>query len=1017
MDGFSSLQFCSQSNLDGKCVSANTDAPGKSPSEVYSGATPDGRRGVVVSGVESSSVTDGMTGVLPNPQALTLDDRNSSVTMASKKMLATDLLNDQLPAISPDQVSYTTLERKAFACYLHCPVVITSKEELEYLLKMKVTQKKWLLEHTSSELLSQLLSRKFVGKYELEPGDIPQNALTIEIALELLQRNGEPWSFDRLSPLINSSLINEFTQQSLDKFMPDASDILYFLPIGHEMKVDYKRLVFHKPSALKYVPFEHQIYSLCVHAICQSPEMIAFVDPERKNYSDLLKVAQRKLPYEIYRYIPSKFITENMICRAESKKPLDLACTPEAMRTYDRCKRAIQYDVKNIKHVPASLFAQHPDLLESGMHTYETFSLLPKALKTESICKRFFRDHQAVLSMVPQHLHKSYSGCVKQNLEDFGTDLKYLHEDLKTLENCSIAIKSTPESICYVPPSVLEKNPSLAFMVFENIDDRPLLKEIPDRLKTIALCVKAIKTDPKNIEYVPEDLRYKLPASLLLTVAPEYLPINLRQALLVNIGADYSHRFTPEKYLDKDEILKPIKPSVGMGGVQFNFSVFLKSVLLTSPSFNFRNQSMGHQLQQYIQKKIRQEEENLNGGNVIERPSIPENYSVYGGRALLSTEGNHCVRLKFLREGEPFSEFVREEAMHCYSKDNEELLNLKSEVPEATGLRLLAEENMPKELITSFRSTLKILKFNQKRYYLAYEFTTHNKNYSKLAHQPDENGHFQAAESGLLKACYDLGIWSSLGVVHTSTIMAFHFGRKEIFLAYLVNKNLSFPGALTNWDSRATDESDWGYTGLRDIGDVEFYPHITSYFQAVDVKYVSPGYSQRVAFINAFCENMIAAVMHYARLHRDDPDYHYKNQAGLDKLAGFVEKAINAYLSGLLGRDVKMSCFFESSEVYKEWLDRMARETAMWTARQDQDKDCFASHLNKFGSYPPEVYPDSKNVPERYPQNFTTNGKDNLGNNNSQFALTLLVRGLYQVSAGLAMDELSKSSSTDERMQ
>ena len=186
---------------------------------------------------------------------------------------------------------------------------------------------------------------------------------------------------------------------------------------------------------------------------------------------------------------------------------------------------------------------------------------------------------------------------------------------------------------------------------------------------------------------------------------------------------------------------------------------------------------------------------------------------------------------------------------------------------------------------------------------------------------------------------------------------------------------------------------------------MEFYPRITSYFHTRDAVTLLPaGFDQRVAFMSAFVENMIAPVLHYARMHRDDADYHYKNSEGRAKLGAFIVSAIGACLSGLKGRPVKAAAYFESSEIFATWVNETTAEIALWTARQNLKKDCFARNLKQTGCYSAQVYPDQKETDKRYPKDFTSNNQDNLGCNNGQFGLTLLVRGLYQVAAVLAVE-------------
>ena len=383
---------------------------------------------------------------------------------------------------------------------------------------------------------------------------------------------------------------------------------------------------------------------------------------------------------------------------------------------------------------------------------------------------------------------------------------------------------------------------------------------------------------------------------------------------------------------------------------------------------------------------------------------------MYGGRALLvdSPVGAGCERYKFLRKGEPLTEFSREEAVHSFYHNAEFGCQLRSalisEVPKPGNIWLIAHEKIPEELLKTFRSELETMNINGQLFYVCYRFTTENRNYSTLAHQPEENGSTITAKQGLLKAAYDLGVWSSCGAVHTSTIKAFHNfndNRKEVFLIGLLSAQFYFPGCLSFWKSKATDESDWGWSGLRDIGDMEFYPHIDAYTSASEAAFKVPGYAQRCSFLEGFVSNMVAAVFHYARLHCEDNDYHYKKDKAVDDVAGFIESAMNNYLSGLFGNSVEASVFFENNQVYKEWLSKTAREIIYWTAPQIPGADCISEHLRKKGQCASSVYSGCEGK-TYYVDMYEELDCESLGLRNSVFGLTWLVRGLGVVAGGIA---------------
>ncbi|WP_196220854.1 hypothetical protein, partial [Sansalvadorimonas verongulae] len=176
----------------------------------------------------------------------------------------------------------------------------------------------------------------------------------------------------------------------------------------------------------------------------------------------------------------------------------------------------------------------------------------------------------------------------------------------------------------------------------------------------------------------------------------------------------------------------------------------------------------------------------------------------------------------------------------------------------------------------------------------AFEFTTQNQDYSCLAWQKDANDSVKQAEEGMARTFHDLGVWSSLGVLHSSTAALFHNfagNRIEILLPELFtafdSAITAFPGSLSYWDTKATEQSDWGFTGLRDIGDAEFYGTISMHSWK-DSSWQFPTFSQRAAFVNIACSNLMAGLLHYMRLHKTSTDWYYRNQASCQRLADWI---------------------------------------------------------------------------------------------------------------------------------
>ncbi len=872
----------------------------------------------------------------------------------------------------------------------------------------------WIVQHTQTNVLQSVLSTALIHKHSLKVNDLPEAALTPELALDCLKQN--VWCYESLPLWLTTP---EFDQRCLEIGVLSAS-LLGKIAIRSQ-QIDYAALVEMNVDNIEHVPAEHQSFELCERVIEKNAYLIKHISPSVSFYQQLCILAVWDDAGAL-RYIPRDQIPEIIRILAESDHhySIKLKDTPEHLVTYQRCCEAIQgsRSSKEARYIPARIFREHPRLAEEILeylppeYSPNILKNLPDELKTEDFCHRYLRKWPQNIEGCPLPFLRRHPEWIERSLENGGGyNLYALPESWRSVGLCQRALKSDDPHIEAIPVSMFEDHPDLLLLAAEGFQG---LSKIPPRLRTADVCCAALAAadspDEANetMARVPDAVRKVLPYDLLLAVAPGYLPQEIREAMVANGDTTLPIPYRQMKpILDQRHLVEPLA-QVPYGELKYSSSVFLKKVLLSTGPFNLRNQARGHALQQTIQQHCQQRTMALQQGKLplLGRP-VAKKSVIYGGRTLMFWARNGFTRMKFLRKGELLDDFFREEAVHRFAYEHALTALLKSEVPQPVGVKLVPVDQLPEHIFSGFHSELERFSFADQSYYLVYEFTTCNQEYSTLAHQKDSNGDSTRAEQGLFKACYDLGVWSSLGAVHTSTINAYHSfkdNRRELFLCFMFSNRHSLPGALTGWDTRATDESDWAYSGLKDIGDMEFYPRITSYLDAQDASILIPvGFDQRAAFMSALVENMIAAVLHYARMHRDDPDYHYKNAEGRAKLGSFIDQAIGACLSGLMGKQVKTEAYFESPEIYQQWLNKTTAETTLWTARQDLNTDCFARNLEQTGRYSAEVYPGQKKKTEyRYPEHFTSYGQDNLGCNHGQFGLTLLVRGLYQVAAVLA---------------
>jgi len=434
--------------------------------------------------------------------------------------------------------------------------------------------------------------------------------------------------------------------------------------------------------------------------------------------------------------------------------------------------------------------------------------------------------------------------------------------------------------------------------------------------------------------------------------------------------------------------------------------------LLCAQSLPLRRQLEGLELIRQIDEQFLTLSKQLQDNSLARwKPEAGDIWTRKGGRTLVHTGQNGCVHMKFHRREEPLDRFVAEQAAQTFALAHPGF-GWRSQIPQPEGICLVPTAALPVPA-ASFADALTIHNHAGHKYYLAFRFTTRDDSYDTPAWQPDRHNGCQAAHKGLLNALHDIGIWSSLGAVHTSTIQLYHHfdgsadTRAELLLNAFFHPTAIYPGTLHYWDTKAMEPSDWGWSGLRDLGDLEFYPFITSYIESSDAHWTLPDYAQRASFVNAIAHNILGSLLHYMRLHRDtDPDYHYKNARSVRKLEQFIEQACDTLLAGLLGNGTRLEDLFPQDpqgvkDIFAEWLYLTAREMIYWTARQEPGTDCFAEHLNTSGRPSAALYPGHPWQNIRYGTDYTEPEGESLGSENGKLPLFYLVRGLYLLAIGL----------------
>ena len=405
---------------------------------------------------------------------------------------------------------------------------------------------------------------------------------------------------------------------------------------------------------------------------------------------------------------------------------------------------------------------------------------------------------------------------------------------------------------------------------------------------------------------------------------------------------------------------------------------------------------------------------------------------ITGGRTIqvdISTET--AFFYKFRKPKEKLIEFVKEGYIFDFFHHNDYGKSLKhklkSSIPELQKMVRIPVSNLPKHIFNCEDGIDKFID-NQNIECVDVLVFSASIDYLKYAHKLDSNNKenpYQKAEAGILKACHDIGLFTSIGIYHTSTLPAYHFageGREwgalhMLFrkitvgfcrgeLKYPVGSDINMVGKLEKWATTATNRPDYGYTGLRDFGDCEFFGEILGALQYQDSKNVKnfPIIIQNILAVNTICECLLAAVLLYSRMHKTSIEYHYRNNEYKHKIASFIEEIFSSFLTGRFqNNNINLAKFMQlSTDDYNKWLDRTVTEILYWTAEKHDAienqtlnidvNDHVTEHI-KNRKLPEDLY-DNYDILSNHSFKFYYDNT-NLGCDNATFPLLALMKFIF----------------------
>lgn len=159
-------------------------------------------------------------------------------------------------------------------------------------------------------------------------------------------------------------------------------------------------IVLDQPEGLQYIPFGERTPEACRTAVSECPKNI--------------------------RYVPDKFVSDELCVLAIEKEPMVLESLPLARRTPLLCLKAVSLNPEAMAYVPrdTDIEGLAIEALEKGAGLRE----IPEALRTDHVC----------LCAVTRN----------------GTDLQFVPQERKSREVCLEALRNTQVAMLYFPESV-----------------------------------------------------------------------------------------------------------------------------------------------------------------------------------------------------------------------------------------------------------------------------------------------------------------------------------------------------------------------------------------------------------------------------------------------------------------------------------------------------------------------------------------------------------------------------------
>ena len=822
--------------------------------------------------------------------------------------------------------------------------------------------------------------------------------------------------------------------------------LVELLPACERTPEHYKAACIEKPALLRHVPPDIQTETFLLALCCENPLCFRYID-DRKKTERQAKLVCRECPI-LLDHVPPRLRSDDLYtiaCLADSSFFQSL---PEALRTEQFCLRLVKKSFLALCDIPPGKITA--EMCEQACCAYPAMMRwVPDHLKTESLCQKVLAKTLSFLAYpyLPRGL-VSRSQCEEMCKQSGRLDCVpsyFKNEEMYRLAAASghdnfrlkdVLEKDRTRARCL--QSAIDRECDFTCVPNDHIDLHFLLsviggkddlalhrraqKLLPEEDYTTFLCVSALyrtKTQLKLLTWsaLPDHFRERLIDFLAGTGEPIALH-RLPKHSLIN-------RHNPLRF----EMYNPLVSKLLLQA---------HTARNYQPACQTDGEAWLHYLEQHQPKYINSPLPLID--DTLSAPLKTGHIKAKGGRTLQVQHGDNIYYYKFQRQGESLKDLVREGLIHQFRAENPQgaWAKLASDLPTDPHFFVLPKSMWPQQK-ADFKDEIEVQKEGKREWANVYRYTA-SADYGRYAHQLDSAADcpFTKPEDAILTACYDMGLFASMGLMLTSMLPAMHnsdSGKSWQALYDLFGYHSStevHPGTLGAWNSTATEHCDIGFNGLRDVGDYEQFGAIQSCFEKSgndgSAQPVATG--QRLAVASTLCDNMMAAILVRSRLRRDDGNYHYKKEQAVDDTADFIGTVCDHLLTGLAGKGkdevqagITRYTMALNGQDYDDWIVRAAEEIIYWTARQadpngppaavsdpstngPEPMDCFAAHLTQQSNLSDTLYDPAQFQPSMdrnsWPKKFR-NGehKDNLGGHSEVFPFTSLVQGLTSLVGDL----------------